>query len=363
MTVFIALGTSGCELLADVRGQRGLQAPSQGGQAHHDHQEERDGLANPGWSVSGIGDYVPAGAHEGRGRVPGAAADHLDGAASDQVNEHSAPHGRRHADEDRRYVGQVVEQGLLHADDREQANRHRVEDGECPLEPAHEAGEQEPGQGRGSDRRQKVAASDGNRPQPKQQVTHYPAAKAHDHGEQERSEGVQLLPCGGTRAGQGPGDHRGQVDPQGHLQRMNHRCLAYRRGGQALKISGQLHSETSGGPPRLAQPRYTAMAAAGTAPAISPRVSATVSLVASLMSLNPWARGLPARAVSPCSATAPTVRAKNPPRIVTPRGGRSRNCSSVPAANAKTVAATNTAAVAPVSPSCGTTRECARTSS
>jgi hypothetical protein len=105
------------------------------------------------------------------------------------------------------------------------------------------------------------------------------------------------------------------------------------------------------------------MAAAGAAPAISPRVSATVSDVASLMSLNPATVGLPASEVSPRSATAPTVRAKKPARIVTPRGGSLGNSSSRPAPNASAAAAMNTAPVAPVSPSCGTTREWASTSS
>jgi len=44
---------------------------------------------------------------------------------------------------------------------------------------------------------------------------------------------------------------------------------------------------------RPARRRYAAMAAAGTAPAISPRVSAMVSSVASLMLLKPSMRGLP----------------------------------------------------------------------
>jgi hypothetical protein len=58
----------------------------------------------------------------GLGRVLITTMNHLDRAPGDQVDEQAAADGGRNADEDRRNVGQIVEQGLFRADDREQAH-------------------------------------------------------------------------------------------------------------------------------------------------------------------------------------------------------------------------------------------------
>src|ERR1700728_504496 len=116
-----AAPTAGCELLAYVRGERSVQAPALASESHADDHDERGAPADDDRSVEFGADDVGACADQGCGGNPRAALYRLDAAPNEQVGEHAAADGGHDTDEERRDVGQVVEQRLFHADHCEQA--------------------------------------------------------------------------------------------------------------------------------------------------------------------------------------------------------------------------------------------------